>query len=139
VGAPQNPEEGVWVEPYEAGDFYVRAVDLDKFAGTPTMTAASQADDIQPLKRRRGQAVPKHQRAADAAGTPERRKPLRQEMLEDILRHRYPKDVPPDMSTADVERAVAAAWKPECQRRGIKPTDAPSYDTIARRLGRRRD
>ena len=47
VGAPQNPEEGVWVEPYEAGGFYVRAVDLAKFAGTPKMAADPQSDDTE--------------------------------------------------------------------------------------------
>jgi hypothetical protein len=48
VEAPKlNPEEGVRVEPYEDGDFYVRAVDLDKhypLAGTPV---APRSDDTE--------------------------------------------------------------------------------------------
>jgi hypothetical protein len=50
VEAALNPEEGVRVEPYEDGYFYVRAVDLDKHyppAGTSTMTAAPQSDNAE--------------------------------------------------------------------------------------------
>jgi hypothetical protein len=139
VGAPQNPEEGVWVEPYEAGDFYVRAVDLDKFAGTPKMAADPQSDDIGSPKRRRGQAVPKHQRAADAAGTPTRRRQsLRQEMLEAILNRYYPQGVPENTSTSAVEQQVADAWKAECQARGCNPGGPLKWDAINRKLDRSR-
>jgi hypothetical protein len=75
VRAPLNPEEGVRVEPpYEDGYVYVRAVDLNNdypLPGTSTMSAAHRSDDVRSPKRRRGQ---KHQRAADAAGTPTRRR-----------------------------------------------------------------
>ena len=55
VEAPKvNPEEGVRVEPPEAGYFYVRAVGLDKhypLAGAPVVP---QSDDTRPPPRRRG-------------------------------------------------------------------------------------
>jgi hypothetical protein len=127
VQAPFNPEEGVGVEPYVDGHFYVRAVDLYKHY-TPTMTAAPQSDDIRPPERR----------AADASGTRKRRQSLLQEILEVILRRYYPQGVPANTSTSAVQQKVAAAWKQECQSRGCKPTVPPNWDTIARRLGRRR-
>jgi hypothetical protein len=130
VGAPQNPEEGVWVEPYEAGNFYVRAVDLDKFAGTPTMAAAPQSDEIGSPKRRRGQAVPKR---------PKRRQTSLQEILGIILDREYPNGVPESTATSAVRQKVAAAWKEECKAHKRKLSEAPSPDTIDRRLGRRRD
>jgi hypothetical protein len=129
VGAPLNPEEGVWVEPYEAGDFYVRAVDLDKFAGTPTTATAPQSDDIGSPRRRRGQAVRKR---------PKRQTSL-QEILGIILDREYPNGVPKSTATSAVWQKVAAAWKGECQAHGRKLSEAPSPDTIDRRLGRRRD
>ena len=43
VQAPWNPEEGVGVEPYVAGHYFVWRVDLDKWYPTPTMT--DQSDD----------------------------------------------------------------------------------------------
>jgi hypothetical protein len=43
VHAPLNPEEGVGVEPYVAGQWFVRRVDLDKWYPTPTTMA--QSDD----------------------------------------------------------------------------------------------
>jgi hypothetical protein len=45
VHAPLNPEEGIGVEPYVDGDFYVRRVDLDKWYPTPTTT--DQSDDTE--------------------------------------------------------------------------------------------
>jgi hypothetical protein len=60
VEAPKvNPEEGVRVEPYEDGDFYVRAVDLEKhypLAGT----SAPSSDETRPPERRRGPVL-KHE------------------------------------------------------------------------------
>jgi hypothetical protein len=117
------------VEPYEAGDFYVRAVDLDKFAGTPTMATASQSDDIGSSRRRRGQAVRKR---------PKRQTSL-QEILGIILDREYPKGVPKSTSTSAVWQKVAAAWPARCQAHGRKLSEPPSPDTIDRRLGRRRD
>jgi hypothetical protein len=121
VGAPLNPEEGVWVEPYEAGDFYVRAVDLNKFAGGK--------DDIGSPKRRRKKAVRKR---------PKRQTSL-QEILGIILDREYPNGVPESTATSAVRQKVAAAWKEECKAHKRKLSEAPSPDTIDRRLGRRRD
>ena len=56
VHAPWNPEEGVGVEPYVDGLFFVRAVDLD-IVGTPT--GDPQSDDAQPPKPRRRKPGPK--------------------------------------------------------------------------------
>ena len=44
VKATLNPEEGVWVEPYVAGRYFVRRADLDKWYPT---TAANQSDDTE--------------------------------------------------------------------------------------------
>jgi hypothetical protein len=49
-----HPDEGVRVEPYVDGYFYVRRVDLDKWYPTPTLPAARQSDDVRPPERRRG-------------------------------------------------------------------------------------
>jgi hypothetical protein len=126
---PLRPQEGVGVQPYVDGYVSVRRADLDRrypIAATPT-TAVPQSDDIRPPEGR----------AADASRP--RRQSLRQEILGVILHRYYPQGVPADMSTSAVEQTVAAAWKSECQTRGFKPTEPPKYDTIARRLGRRRD
>ena len=116
------------------GECFVPLADLDECcpnAATPTPTAPPQSDDIGPPERRREQAVPK---------TPKRRRQsLLQETLEVILRRYYPQGVRESTSTSAVQQTVAAAWKGERQARGCKPTEPPSWDTIARRLGRRRD
>jgi hypothetical protein len=93
------------------------------------MSAAHRSDDVRSAERR----------AADAAGTPERRQSSRQEMLEAILNRCYPHGVPENTSTSAVGQQVADAWKAECQKRGLKPTEPPKWDTIARKLGRRLD
>jgi len=52
-----DPIEGVRVDPYVPGEYFVCRVDLDKWypiAATPTMTAAHQSDQARPPERRRG-------------------------------------------------------------------------------------
>jgi hypothetical protein len=113
------------------GYCFVPLVDLDNLsAATPTMTAAPQSDDTRPPERRREQAVPKR---------PKRRKTSKQKVLEAILRSSYPEGVSADMSPAAVTQKVDAAWKAECQAQRIELTQSPGWDTIARKLGRRRD
>src|SRR5262249_19812125 len=96
------------------GDCFVPLVDLDKCC---------------PTADRRGQAAPKR---------PKRRKTLRQEMLEAIVGREYPQGVPANIATSAVQQKVAAAWKAECQARGLKPTEPPSWDTKNRKLRRSR-
>jgi hypothetical protein len=67
-----------------------------------------------------------------------RRQTLRRQMLQAILRQRYPDGVPKTVTTADVRLQVAGAWSQECQERGLKLSEPPSWDTINRELGRSR-
>jgi hypothetical protein len=55
-----SPMEGVRVDPYVPGHYFVRRVDLDKrhsIAEKPKRTAAHQSDDTRPPGRRRGPIV----------------------------------------------------------------------------------
>jgi len=136
---PQRAEASVYIEgPQFAGHVFIRRADLDKYYPTAALPTTTQPDKAGPPERRREQATSKYDRAADAAGTPKRRMSLLQEMLEASLRHCYPQDVPPNTSTSAVRRTITAAWEAECQRRGLKPSEPPSLDTINRKLGRRR-
>src|SRR5262249_40561321 len=108
---------------------FVRRVDPDRqypIAAPPTMTAAHPSDETRPAERRR-EPVTTYDRPKRR-----RRQSLLQETLDAILRCKYPQGVPETTSTAALQQKVAAAWKAECQARGRKPTEPPSWDTINR-------
>ena len=139
---PSDPEKWRHVQAI-AGDVsleppdgypFVRPVDPDRqypIAALPTMTAAHPSDETRPPERRR-EPVTKYDRPK------RRRQSLLQEMLDAILRRKYLQGVPETTSTSAVWQQVATAWKDECQARGRKPTEPPSWDTINRKLGRSR-
>jgi hypothetical protein len=71
---------------------------------------------------------------------PPRQPTLKEQMIVAIVRRRYPRDIPADVSIADLHRLVAnpETWKAECQRRKINPPHPPppNRDTVARALRR---
>jgi hypothetical protein len=109
--------------PKFAGQVLICRTNLDRYYPPAARPAAMQSDDTRPPKRR----------------TSKRPQRLRQAMLEACLDHCYPDGVPEDTAIADVYRMVASRWQAECQAREQKLTEPPSWDTIARKLGRRRD
>jgi hypothetical protein len=60
------------------------------------------------------------------------------ELLAVIIARLYPNGAPTYVRTAQVTRQVANAWPGECRARGLKFKE-PSWDSVARVLGRRPD
>jgi hypothetical protein len=57
-------------------------------------------------------------------------------MFQTIRRRLYPRVVPQSVTTADVERQIADAWRSECAAWGVKYFEPPGWDTVNRKLGR---
>jgi hypothetical protein len=66
--------------------------------------------------------------------SPPRQPTLREQMILAIVRRRYHRGIPANVSVADVHRHVADVWKAECERRKIKPSQAPGRDSVTRAL-----
>src|SRR6267142_7046610 len=63
---------------------------------------------------------------------PPRQPTLRERMIVAIVRRRYKRDIPAEISIADLTRLVAKKWKAECDRQKIEPSPPPNRDSVAR-------
>jgi len=68
----------------------------------------------------------------------ERPPTLREQMIVSIVRNRYRRGIPANITIAELHRHVAKpdVWKAECERRKIEFSQPPNRDSVARALRR---
>jgi hypothetical protein len=135
VRAPQVPAEGVRVEPYEEGTWFIWKADLDAEYPTNPTTPAVVADRQLDAAGESAPSQSLRQPPPAVGARPEKRRGGPQsDRLDPVVRALYPPGGLPEpgrFTKPEIVRDVCAALKAN----GVKDNDMPDRKTILRKVG----